>query len=89
MDRFKSITIPFDDNTDLVARVCRLPDKRLEYDTFHVFVKIGGIPYNVTKAFTDEQRCHFLQAFELELEMKFLDQLVEVGDAVFDWDAGA
>lgn len=86
-DRFKRISIQYDDHTFLIGRVCRMPSKRLEYDSFHVVTYMGGIEYCVTKALSDEQRSHFLQAFELELEQKYMDALSSVEDAVInDWD---
>lgn len=88
-DRFKRIVTTYDDHTVLIGRVCRLPNKSLEYDSFHVVTYIGGVEYCITKALSDEQRSHFLQAFELEVEMKFMDQLNDVADAVHVIEATA
>lgn len=85
-DRFKAIKVDYDDRTLLYGRVARLPNKQLEYDCFRVITHIGGIDYDVTTAFSDEQLSHFLQAFELELEQKYMADLASVGDAIYDWD---
>lgn len=86
-DRFKRITVQHDEHTTLVGRVNRLPSRSLEYDSFNVVVAIAGAEYTITSALTDEQRSHFLQAFELELEQKHLDALNDTADAIInDWD---
>lgn len=85
-DRFKAISVDYDDRTVLYGRVARLPSKKLEYDCFRVITHIGNIDYDVTVAFSEEHLAHFKQAFELELEMKYRDALSEVNDCVYDWD---
>jgi ABC-type transporter MlaC component len=89
-DRFKKFTIQYDERTFLVGRVHRLPNKKLDYERFAVITYMGGVEYDVTKAMTEEQLAHFRQAFELELENKYMDALsaAPFGDepVVHDWD---
>lgn len=91
-DRFKEIRVQYDEHTMFLGRVARLPSGKLEYDAFRVLCFIGAVQYDITNGFSDEQRGHFMSAYELEIEMKFMDKLHDVADAIvhdFDLPEGA
>lgn len=85
MSRLTEFEVKYDEHTLLVGEVSLDAENRVEFESFSIIVWIGGIDYDVTKAFESKRLEYFKRFFEAEVRPR----MIEDKGPYFDWDEPA